>query len=258
MTKFALQGLAMIFMFCDHLGATLLPAQSWLNWVGRLAFPIFAFLLVEGYFHTGDFKLYARRMLLFAVLSEIPMNLMYAGSVIYPFHQNVLWLFLIGLFYLRLLDRILVGEDRNGEKIRAGSAAGRMLLALAATILGYMLCLFTMVDYYGQGLLMILVFYISKRVSQPEEKLPKAAILLFQVLAMYFINVKMLQGEIRVIELMGTSVEITVQGLAILALPLIWSYNGKQGYHSRWWKWFCYAFYPLHMLILSMIWLSVI
>ena len=48
--------IAMTFMLMDHLWATLLPAQDWLTCVGRLAFPIFAFMAVEGYFHTHSFK----------------------------------------------------------------------------------------------------------------------------------------------------------------------------------------------------------
>ena len=48
--------LAMALMFCDHLWATLLPGQQWLTNLGRLAFPIFAFQIVEGYFCTHDFK----------------------------------------------------------------------------------------------------------------------------------------------------------------------------------------------------------
>ena len=52
----ALHILAMALMLMDHLWATLLPAQEWLTCAGRLAFPIFAFMAVEGYFHTHDLK----------------------------------------------------------------------------------------------------------------------------------------------------------------------------------------------------------
>ena len=80
----ALHILAMVLMLMDHLWATLLPAQDWLTCAGRLAFPIFAFMAVEGYFHTHSFRKYALRLALFAVLSEVPFDLMYGGTWFYP------------------------------------------------------------------------------------------------------------------------------------------------------------------------------
>lgn len=54
----ALHIIAMTFMLMDHLWATLLPAQDWLTCIGRIAFPVFAFMTVEGYFHTHNLKKY--------------------------------------------------------------------------------------------------------------------------------------------------------------------------------------------------------
>lgn len=66
-----------------------LPRPGVADLCGRLAFPIFAFMAVEGYFHTHSFQKYALRLLLFAVLSEVPFDLMYGGTWFYPVHQNV-------------------------------------------------------------------------------------------------------------------------------------------------------------------------
>ena len=97
--------LAMAFMLCDHMWAMLFPAQEWLTCAGRIAFPIFAFLLAEGCRRTSDRRRYFLRLLVWAVLSEIPFNLMYGGSIFYPFHQNVLWTFLISLALISLIDQ---------------------------------------------------------------------------------------------------------------------------------------------------------
>ena len=136
----ALHILAMTFMLMDHLWATLLSSQMWLTHVGRLAFPIFAFLAVEGYFHM--------RMLLFAVLSEVPFDLMYGGTVFYPVHQNVIWTLLLGLLGIRLME--------------AARAKGKrwlyVLTCAAVVVLGFALGTLGMVDYYGAGVLTVFAF----------------------------------------------------------------------------------------------------
>ena len=89
--------LALALMLLDHMWATIVPGNDWMTFIGRLAFPIFAFQIAEGYYHTSDFKRYAKRLLLFALISEIPFNLMMGSSVINPFHQNVMFTLLLGL-----------------------------------------------------------------------------------------------------------------------------------------------------------------
>ena len=139
--------MAMAFMFCDHLWATLLPGQQWLTNLGRLAFPIFAFQIAEGYFCTHDFQKYLRRMFLFALISEIPFNLMTAGGLINPFHQNVMFTFCLGLLLMRFLDRM----KEKPLTIYLLSVGGTLFF-------GYLLGMLTFVDYYGYGILMLLTF----------------------------------------------------------------------------------------------------
>ena len=129
--------LAMTLMLMDHLWATLLPAQEWLTCAGRLAYPIFAFMAVEGYFHTRSFRKYALRMLVFAVLSEVPFNLMCGGTWFYPVHQNVIWTLLMGLLGVHLLETV---RRKQKPALFAAAAVG---VILAGAVLG-ILC---MVDY---------------------------------------------------------------------------------------------------------------
>ena len=96
--------LAMALMLCDHMWATVVPGGQWMTNLGRLAFPIFAFQIAEGYARTHNFKRYLGRMFLFALISELPFNLMTGGGLLFPFHQNVMFTFCLALLMLRLAD----------------------------------------------------------------------------------------------------------------------------------------------------------
>ena len=234
-TSFSLHLMAMLFMLCDHLWGTIVPGNDWLTCIGRVCFPIYAFLLVEGYFHTSNLKKYVKRLLLFAVISEIPFNLAMASSVIYPFHQNVLWSFLIAL-----------GLIHCNEKAKStGKLWLRIIVAVFTILAGYLLGLITMVDYYHAGILMVLTFYFFHHRNWWDY--------VGQLLCLGYINLELLGGFGYEVVLFGETVFLTRQGLALLALIPIWLYKGKQGYHIKWWKYFCYAFYPVHLLILGLL-----
>ena len=231
----ALHILAMTLMLMDHLWATLLPAQDWLTCAGRVAFPIFAFMAVEGYFHTGNFKKYALRMLIFAVLSEIPFDLMYGGTWFYPVHQNVIWTLLLGLLGIYLMEKAR----------KTGKIWLYVLVCLGITLAGAILGTLGMVDYYGAGVLTVFVFYFFRG--------RKWWCLLGQVLGLYWINVELLGGLMYPVELLGLELELCQQGFALLSLIPIWLYRGRQGYHSKPFQYLCYGFYPAHMLLLAFI-----
>lgn len=110
MSSFALHIWAMLLMLCDHLQLTLLPDLPILRCVGRLAFPLFAFMAVEGYLHTRSLKNYLLRLLMLAVISEIPFDLLVSGSVFDPMHQNVIWTVILGLCCIQAFENISAGR----------------------------------------------------------------------------------------------------------------------------------------------------
>ena len=233
-TSFSLHIMAMLFMLCDHLWGTIVPGNDWLTCIGRLAFPIFAFMIVEGYTRTSNLKKYVKRLLLFAIISEIPFNLAMGSRVFYPIHQNILWSFLIA-----------IGLIHWNEKVKKKQVWKRILVGLASVLIGYVGGIITFVDFYHAGILTVLVFYFFKN--------RKWWCYLGQLVCLWYINFEMLGGFSYEINLFGETYFFVRQGIAILALIPIWLYKGKQGYHSKTLQYIYYAFYPLHLLILGSI-----
>lgn len=240
LSSFSLHILAMSLMLCDHLWATLFPWEEWLTCIGRIAFPLFAFLISEGFYRTSNVKKYMLRMLAFAVISEIPFNLIFGSSVIYPFHQNVLWTFLIALLTICAIEKI-----KAWKRWYLSYPAIFLLLVFV-----YLFGTIAMVDYLGAGVLTVLVFYFF------HEK--KWWCILGQLVCMWYLNIDVLGGYYYPIVIAGHEFGLVQQGFALFALPLIWLYNGKQGYHAKWFRYVCYGFYPVHLLLLFLIWQIVV
>ena len=100
--SFWLKMIAITTMLIDHVGAVLLPQYPILRIIGRIAFPIFCFLLVEGFMHTHDVIRYMTRIGLFALISEIPFDLLFYGRILDGTHQNVFFTLFIGLVMLTI------------------------------------------------------------------------------------------------------------------------------------------------------------
>lgn len=227
--------LAMAFMLMDHMWATVALQQRWLTCLGRIAFPIFAFMIVEGFTHTHDLKKYIQRMALFAVLSEIPFDLLYSGMWFYPYHQNVLWTFLIALTCMLLLEKVKQKENKIVVVLLSA------LIVLAGFLAGFAF----QTDFYGTGVITVLVFYFFRG--------RKWWCFAGQLAVLYWINVELLGGLCYVVNIFGQQYELVEQGFALLALIPIWLYRGRKGHSSKAFQYFCYAFYPVHCLILGIL-----
>ncbi len=225
--------LAIFFMLLDHMWATIIPGNQWMTYVGRLAFPIFAFQISEGFIHTSNYKAYLKRLFIFGLLSEIPFNLMINSSLIYPFHQNVMFTLFLGLLTINEI-----------EKSRRNPSTKNSILAAGAIVLYPLLATFTFTDYGAMGVWTVVLFYLYR-----DFKFAWA----FQLLGMVIINLVILQGMYIDVDLFGMVWDFQTQGFAVLALIPIWLYNGKKGSNSPIFKYSMYIFYPAHMLILYLI-----
>lgn len=219
-----LKCIAAALMLTDHVGAILLPEVLALRCVGRLAFPIFAFFIAEGYAHTRDFGRYFRRLAILAVVSEIPFNLE-NGAVFDLTRQNVLFTFCLALLTLRGLEAL--GRERGfghwagcGLVLAAGFAAGELLRT----------------DYGGWGVVTVALLYLCR-----DGKYAK----LWLLLAMAAVN-GLGMGSLTMPVFGG---EMPIQIFAVAALPVIWLYNGQAGPKGL--RRAFYVFYPAHLLVLE-------
>lgn len=222
---FHLKLIAICTMFIDHMGHTLFPGVMWLRCIGRVAFPIFCFLIAEGCVYTHDRRKYALRLLVFALLSEIPFNLMTGGWVWNPYDQNVLWTLLAGALVCWLMDWAL-------KKCTPLS----FVLTGAAMVAAYWLLEAFRTDYGGWGMLLVAAFYGVHRA-------PSGAVvkMIAQAFGLAFFSLGVMGGY------------LSIELWSLVSLAPIWLYNGQRGFSHKAVQYGFYAFYPVHILILSLI-----
>lgn len=161
--------LAIILMFIDHFAVVLGGVLPFLRValfsfggksitiyfimrkLGRLAFPIFCFLITEGFFHTRSKVKYALRLCIFAVISEIPFDLMVGGKLLYWGKQNIYFTLLFGVVLLYAYENI----PNIIYKALCMAAVAAVSVVLK-------------VDYSLRGVLLILLLYILR--EKPVEK----------------------------------------------------------------------------------------
>lgn len=170
--------------------------------IGRLAFPLFCFLLVQGFVHSKNNNKYTLRLLLFAALSEIPFNYAFFGSLRYWYHNNVFFTLLLGHLALRAMERFK-------EKPLIGAGIVFLLINLAQIL---------HTDYGAFGVVLIVLLYMAR--NNPA----------------YLLAVGIL-----------TFVFLPYGRTGLIAFLLMCLYNGKRGLKL---KYFFYAFYPVHLLLL--------
>lgn len=182
MNNFTLKMIAIITMLIDHIGYIFVPAgtayYTVFRAIGRISFPIFCFLIVEGFFHTRSHVNYLIRLAIFALLSEVPFDLAFRQTPFYWGTQNVFITLALGLFAIFCL------EEMNNRRIY-----------VIPLILTFCAAIFSQCDYGIGGVLLICMFYITRHT-------PGIRIFLTGLILYLFYNSFELYGVIALIPIM--------------------------------------------------------
>ena len=145
LSTFQLKWIAIITMLIDHIGAVLFPYELGYRIIGRIAFPIFCFLIVEGFSHTRDVRRYMVRLGIFALISELPYDLAFHGEMVYAEGQNVFFTLFLGVLMMYMMSLC------SAVPLKAMAAVS---IAVLAEVLS--------TDYSARGILLILIYYIFR------------------------------------------------------------------------------------------------
>lgn len=247
----SLKLIACVTMLIDHIGATLVervfmrcPIDSaafpfWeglyfgMRIIGRIAFPIYCFLLVEGAYRTRDPKKYGLRLLAGMLLSEIPFDLAFSPTYMTcewklttpllgfnPEFNSVMMTLLLGFGMLQCMKRV------------------KGFWRVAAVLPFYILAERLYTDYGGMGILLIAVFSLTKGAKKET---------LLRVLGCAFV----LCAQLDIMLKYGIGHDM--ESFAMLALIPIGMYSGRKLTHNKAVQWGFYLFYPVHILLLALL-----
>lgn len=229
---------ASLTMLIDHIGAVIVYSLYLSAWnardyiqtnrmaelyqtmriIGRIAFPIYCFLLVEGFHHTRNVRKYITRLAIGMLLSEIPFDLCISGYIDWT-SSSVMVTLLLGCLMMLCMKQV------NG----IWKAAMAVPFVLLAELLG--------TDYAGHGIALIAMLALTK--GLPREKLWRTAG--FVVFLWFGVTVQV--GPL----------EIPMELFGLIGLIPMFLYDGRKLTHSKWVQWAFYLFYPVHLLILWLI-----
>lgn len=233
-----LKWLAMLMMLLDHAAVVFyepvishqllrMDAQAYtqlvyriymiLRCMGRFAFPVFCFLLTEGFFYTRSRVRYLRNLLIFAVLSELPFDIALYGKVCHWEHQNVFLTLALGFACIWLCSN--AGEQLRQQK---KNQTQFQCICVASVIACAALAAALHTDYGAVGVVVIWMLYELH--AAPVKSAAVAWLLL--------------------------GISNTLEFFSFPFVGAVYFYNGERG---RQHKYFFYIFYPAHLLLLALL-----
>ena len=251
MSAFVLRLIACLTMLIDHIGLVfaedlasihpLLPVIF--RVIGRLAFPLFAFGIAEGVTHTSSPGKYILRMFIFALIAQIPFMLMVGthstGIAINLFEHQIILAKKCSVMVTLLLGLIVCSSIHEGKHFYAALALG----------FGYILDKTIGMDYGMLGVLFITALYLSR-----QSKVGRSLVMVLFCVCFYLPELTAFASKL----ISTGKPEFTKRVIQFFAMcvPAVLTlfYNGRQGVKA---KAFTYSFYPVHMLLLWVVWAAV-
>lgn len=226
MSAFVLKIIALISMTCDHLSYVIFRKFSFLNYIGRIAFPIFAFQISEGYAHTKNLKKYLLRLFVFALISQAPFAL-FKSAFSSSFALNIFFTLFLGLIAITVFEMFNKLDSKNKYVHYLNVVFGLICTAAIACVAEVIHC-----DYGYYGIVIIFVFHIFKK----NRLLMNISFVLWTIVFYLKNLIYSSHFEIYLLIILYTC----------LSLAFINLYNNKKGKDI---KYLLYLFYPIHLLI---------
>ncbi len=223
MSTFQIKILAILTMVIDHVGLFFFPQHHILRIIGRISFPLFAWMIANGAYHTNNIEQYLQRLFLLALLSQIPFTL--ANQIIGSplFYLNVVFTLFLGLLAIYLIKK-------------TNSAFLWILTTLSCGILANIIHS----DYGAAGVFSVVAFYIFYK--------NKPMTILTQTILLFIIPAGILLAEMsQRINLSTYYMDSSSEKIGLFALLPILLYNNKEGPKM---KQLFYIFYPLQYILI--------
>jgi len=270
MTAFTLKVIAIITMLFDHT-YVVFPATFpiWFRYIGRIAFPVFAYMIAQGCKHTRSINKYVLRLGIFALISEIPFDIAFQNEISFIRNTSIFYTLFLGAACIAVFEKIngkfsapaSNGESESKHASKPVGGSGRKLtrillqamLIIPIALLGNLLG----TDYGTLGVACILVFFFMK----PENRWTRAIAATGVILYMYGYPVMRayMSSDARGVSASNLFLDIAATVptnmfyyflFSFIVVLLVLVYNGKQGSKA---KWAFYAFYPGHLAVLAAI-----
>lgn len=228
MSGFSLKLIAVLTMLIDHIGLAFHSSELnliVLRYIGRLSFPLFVFLVVEGCVHTRDMKRYMGRLVLFGFVSQIPFAML-VGQPLFA-QLNIFFTLAAGVFFVYLY-KLALGADEFLP----------LAFFMMLFVFGFLLAEMYRFDYGGLGILFIQIGYMARTLPAKRKR--------WWVMGAFVAMLVVFYTPVSVGSL------IVFAWASVCVVP-IYFYNGLRGNRKPWSKWLFYWFYPVHLVVLVLL-----